>query len=175
MLHRVSLWLNKDTDEIEFNEEPINHYAFTKLLVDQYISQKIKEQKKAKLLFLRFFNVYGFGEFAKNRMASLPYKIFLDLKDVKKIFLFGESQGYKAGSHSRDFIYVDDVIDTIDKCVHQKVTGIYNLGTSTSRTFNDLALACLNSYNVITGKSERFNLEAAIERGILGYLDFPMI
>ena len=44
--------VNKDTTEIEFNEEPINHYAFTKLLVDQYISQKIQEQKKAKLLAL---------------------------------------------------------------------------------------------------------------------------
>lgn len=165
--------VNKDTAEIEFNEEPINHYAFTKLLVDQYISQKIQEQKKAKLLSLRFFNVYGFGEFAKNRMASLPYKIFIDLKNCKKIFLFGESQGYKAGSHSRDFIYVDDVVETIDKCVYQKVTGIYNLGTSTSRTFNDLALACLNSYNVITGRSEKFNLESALEKGVLGYLEFP--
>ena len=105
--------LNKISKEEEKYETPINHYAFTKLLVDQYIEQKLLKNPKLRIISLRFFNVYGFGEFSKGRMASLPYKFFYKLKNGEPLLLFGKSNGCDAGEHTRDFIYVDDLVRAI--------------------------------------------------------------
>lgn len=165
--------LNLDSEELEKNENPINHYAFTKLLVDHYIHQKIQENTNSKILSLRFFNVYGFGEFAKNRMASLAYKIYLRLNKSQTIQLFDESCGCKAGEHSRDFVYVEDVLKIINQCIKKEVYGIYNLGSSMNRTFNDLALCCINSYNAVKGVEKVYDLEELIKSKLIEYISFP--
>ena len=41
---------------------PANYYSISKSLVDTYVDQKIKKNKKLKIIGLRYFNVYGKGE-----------------------------------------------------------------------------------------------------------------
>ena len=165
--------LNKISKEEEKYETPINHYAFTKLLVDQYIAQKLNKNPKINIISLRFFNVYGFGEFSKGRMASLPFKFFYKLKQGEPLLLFGKSNGYESGEHSRDFIYVEDILKVIEKCIEKKLTGIYNLGTGENRTFNDLALSCLNAYNKLYKNESVLNIDEALFKGKIKYIDFP--
>mgnify|MGYP002834572589 CR=1 FL=1 len=165
--------LNKISKEEEKYETPINHYAFTKLLVDQYIEQKLLKNPKLKIISLRFFNVYGFGEFSKGRMASLPYKFFYKLKHSEPLLLFGKSNGYDAGEHSRDFIYVEDILNVIEKSINRKINGIYNLGTGKNRSFNDLALSCINAYDKLHGIDQKINLDQALSKGLIEYVDFP--
>jgi ADP-L-glycero-D-manno-heptose 6-epimerase len=58
----------------------------------------------------------------------------------------------------RDFIYVDDVVDAnLWMLDHSNISGVFNLGTGRSETFNDLASAVINFHN----------------KGIVEYIDFP--
>lgn len=160
-------------EETQF-EKPINHYAFTKLLVDQYIHQKLIANSNSRILSLRFFNVYGYGEFAKGSMASLPFKIYKQLLSKKSIDLFGSYGDFSEGQQLRDFIYVNDIIDIMKICTNNNINGIYNLGTSVSRTFNDLALACLNSfYQLNINSGVKFTLKKALEKNLIRYIKFP--
>ena len=86
-------------------------------------------------------------------MASLPFKIYKQLLTKKSVELFGSYGDFSEGQQLRDFIYVNDIID-IMICTDNNINGIYNLGTSVSRTFNDLALACLNSFYQLNINSE---------------------
>ena len=54
---------------------------------------------------------------------------------------------YKDGEQSRDFIYVKDVVRVIEDLLNGEhlESGIYNLGTGKSRTFNDLVKAIFKS------------------------------
>ena len=165
--------LNKISKEEEKYETPINHYAFTKLLVDQYIEQKLLKNPKLRIISLRFFNVYGFGEFSKGRMASLPYKFFYKLKNGEPLLLFGKSNGCDAGEHTRDFIYVEDILNVIEKSINRKINGIYNLGTGKNRSFNDLALSCINAYRKLHGIDQKIKLDEALSKGLIEYIDFP--
>jgi len=154
------------------NERPLNHYAFYKLLVDQYI-RSVLSSLSAPITSIRFFNVYGFGEFFKGDMASLPYKFYKDLSSGIPISLFGASHGCSAGNQSRDFVYVDDIVTTMHRCFTNSVQGIYNLGSGTSRSFNDLAFVCINTYYQASNLPSYKCLQDAVDSGVLAYTDFP--
>ena len=54
--------------------------------------------------------------------------------------LFSASGGYKNGEQRRDFIYVDDVVKTnVWMMNNRNISGIYNVGTGKSNSFNDIA------------------------------------
>ena len=64
--------------------------------------------------------------------------------------------------HSRDFVYIDDVINVLVWAYENGIKGIYNLGSGVSRTFNDVAeLTIANVY------------EATEIRGLVKFVDFP--
>lgn len=90
---------------------------------------------------LKFFNVYGPNEYHKERMASVIFHAYQQIKERGCIRLFrSHNPQYKDGEQLRDFIYVKDVVGV---CVwlmqHQPDNGIYNLGSGKARPFNDLA------------------------------------
>lgn len=96
---------------------------------------------------LKFFNVYGPNEYHKERMASVVYHAFNQIKKNGTLKLFRSHRpDYKDGEQKRDFIYVKDLCDV---CVwlmhHRKNSGIYNLGTGQARTWNDLAKGIFNA------------------------------
>ena len=134
-------------------ERPLNVYGYSKFLFDQYVRNywKTNGDRGAQVVGLRYFNVYGPREFHKGNMASVPlhqYRQFLADGQVK---LFGEYDGYAAGTQTRDFVYIDDVVsvnlfflDNPDK------SGIFNLGTGKAQPFNDIAVA-------VDRKSTRLN------------------
>ena len=53
-------------------ENPINAYAFSKLVFDQYV-RHVRADLRAPVVGLRYFNVYGPGEAHKGGMASVIY------------------------------------------------------------------------------------------------------
>jgi len=42
------------------------------------------------------------------------------------------------GTQTRDFIYIDDVIDNIMELVEKRATGIYEIGTGINTSFNEI-------------------------------------
>jgi ADP-L-glycero-D-manno-heptose 6-epimerase len=84
-------------------------------------------------------------------MASMIYKMYKEIKETGKVNLFkSHKPEYGDGEQIRDFIYIDDVVDTLlwfyDN--HPNEHGIYNLGTGIGRTFNEAANIIFNTLNI---------------------------
>lgn len=123
-------------------EQPLNVYGYSKLLFDNYVRQH--QKKTSQVVGLRYFNVYGPREFHKNKMASVALHCHNQLLSTGEMKLFEGSGGYGDGEQRRDFIYVKDVAAVnlwfLD---NPHTSGIFNLGTGKSQSFNDVANAVL--------------------------------
>ncbi len=139
------------------NERPINAYAFSKLMFDQYLRQ-LPAAPESQVVGLRYFNVYGPGEQHKGAMASVVHHFNQQLQADGEVRLFSGCDGYDDGEQLRDFVYIDDVVAVnLWMVEHSNVSGIFNLGTGCARTFNDVARAVLNWH----------------DRGAISYIPFP--
>lgn len=124
-------------------EKPLNVYGYSKFLFDQYV-RKYLGQNKSQIAGFRYFNVYGPHEQHKGSMASVAYHLHQQLKKVDKVKLFEGCDGYGDGEQRRDFVYVDDVVDVnLWFWDHPHVSGIFNVGTGNSQSFNDVAKAVI--------------------------------
>src|SRR6185436_19365849 len=94
---------------------------------------------------LRYFNVYGPNEQHKGRMASVAYHAYHQLLGAGKVKLFVGCDGYGNGEQRRDFVYVGDVVDVnLWFYDHPNLSGIFNVGTGASQSFNDVAKAVID-------------------------------
>lgn len=127
-----------DSEEIIPQLKPLNPYGESKNDFDMWALQQ--EEKPWFWAGLKFFNVYGPNEYHKNRMASVVYHAFNQIKVTNQMKLFRSHRSdFKNGEQSRDFIYVKDVVEVLMFLMeHRKNSGIYNLGTGKARTFLDL-------------------------------------
>jgi ADP-L-glycero-D-manno-heptose 6-epimerase len=128
-------------------ERPLNVYGYSKVLFDQYVRQ-ILPTAKSQIAGFRYFNVYGPREQHKGSMASVAFHLNNQLRAEGKVKLFAGCDGYGDGEQRRDFVYVGDVVDVnlwfLD---HSKVSGIYNVGTGRSQSFNDVAKGVLKAHD----------------------------
>ena len=116
------------------NEDPLNVYAFSKFLFDQYVRKNLSKVDN-QVVGLRYFNVYGQQENHKGKMASPVYHFYNQLKDKGEAELFKGSQNFV-----RDFIYVDDAVDVNLYFLNNRdISGIFNCGTGKARSFVDIA------------------------------------
>ncbi len=120
-------------------ENPINVYAYSKLLFDNYV-RGVMGKAESQIVGLRYFNVYGRGEAHKGEMASVAYQFNRQILENSKVKLFEGTSGYSDGNQLRDFIHVDDAI-AISRWFMSAplVSGIFNVGTGNPHTFNDMA------------------------------------
>jgi ADP-L-glycero-D-manno-heptose 6-epimerase len=123
-------------------EKPINLYAYSKHLFDQYV-RRIR-QPQAQIAGLRYFNVYGPREQHKGGMASTAFHFNNQVVQDGECRLFEGSDGYADGEQRRDFVYVEDVVDlNLWLYDHPHITGVFNAGTGKSQSFNDVANAVI--------------------------------
>jgi len=127
-----------DKHEIVKKLKPLNLYGESKNEFDKWVL----EQSATPPFWagLKFFNVYGPNEYHKSRMASVVFHTYNQIIETGKMKLFrSHNINYKDGEQRRDFIYVKDIMNVLYFFMkHKKDSGIYNLGTGTSRTFLDL-------------------------------------
>lgn len=99
---------------------------------------------------VKFFNVYGPNEYHKARMASVIFHAYNQIQQHGKVKLFrSHNPKYKDGEQMRDFIYVADIVSICTWLMEkQPASGLYNAGTGTARSFNDLVKAIFNSLNL---------------------------
>lgn len=112
--------------------DPLNIYAETKLAMEEYI-EKERLYDKTEIVALRYFNVYGKDEKFKKRAASQVFQLFRQIKAGKNPRLF------KYGEQRRDFVYIKDVVSANKMALFFKGSGIFNVGTGRSWTFNEVA------------------------------------
>ena len=92
---------------------------------------------------LKFFNVFGPSEYHKGTMMSVLARRFPDISAGRAVQLFKSHRaGIDDGDQRRDFIYVDDVTRVMMWLLATpSVSGLFNVGTGTARSFKDLMLA----------------------------------
>ena len=127
-------------------EAPINIYAYSKYLFDQWVRKHIREISST-FVGLRYFNVYGPKERHKGKMSSMVLQAYEQIKANRIIKLFKGYGNVQDGEQSRDFIYIDDVISIIMFFIDSPTKkGIFNIGTGKPRSFNELARILINCY-----------------------------
>jgi ADP-L-glycero-D-manno-heptose 6-epimerase len=126
------------------NESPINMYAYSKFLFDQYV-RRHWASLKSQVVGFRYFNVYGPREAHKGSMASTAFHFNRQVLQNGVAQLFEGTEGYQNGEQQRDFIYVEDcVAANLWFLDHPEKSGIFNMGTGRAQTFNQVAQAVLN-------------------------------
>jgi ADP-L-glycero-D-manno-heptose 6-epimerase len=131
----------EDTD----NESSLNHYSESKLLFDNYVRENMT-RIKSQIVGMRYFNVYGPYEQHKEVMSSVAYHFYNQFKQYGMLKLFRGSHGYDDGEQRRDFVYVRDTIDVKLWFMQNNYSGIFNVASGKSRSFNDVANSVINYF-----------------------------
>jgi ADP-L-glycero-D-manno-heptose 6-epimerase len=139
------------------NLVPLNIYGFSKHMFDLWL---LNTNYISKVVGIKFFNVFGPNEYHKGDMRSVICKSYYDILSNGEIKLFKScNSDYSDGWQRRDFVYIKDVVEAMYFLFkNPSITGIFNLGTGKSRTWNDVA----KSMFAAVGKRE--NIE---------YIDMP--
>ncbi len=143
-------------------ELPLNAYGYSKFLFDQYVRRYLGGNS-APIVGLRYFNVYGAREQHKGTMASVAFHFNNQLLNGDYLKLFEGCDGFGDGEQRRDFISVEDVVKVnLWLFENLQVSGIFNVGTGKSQTFNDVAHAVLQWHQTHRNK-----------QGTIQYIPFP--
>ncbi len=122
---------------------PISPYGASKLAVERYM-QAFSHSFALNCISLRIFNVYGRGQ--SDSYAGVITKFKEKITKNKPLEIFGD------GSNTRDFVSVDDVVQSIQKAI-EKIEGkkgdYYNIASGNYITINDLAKLMIS----ISGKT----------------------
>lgn len=124
-----------DLDTLPLTEDmigkPTSFYGLTKLTGEGYL--RIYEQAFGlKTVCFRYSNVYGprQGDGGEGGVISIFTRL---INEGQGLTIFGD------GEQTRDFIYVDDVVEANIKAMnHPELTGGYNISTNTSTSVNKL-------------------------------------
>ncbi len=116
-----------------FQSEPINPYGLSKYMCEQYC-EMYTNLFDFEIACMRFFNAYGPRQNADSDYSGVISKFL-------KCYLNGVSpKVYGDGTQSRDFVYVDDIVQALLLSI--KTTGesfgVYNVCTNHSHTLLDL-------------------------------------
>jgi ADP-L-glycero-D-manno-heptose 6-epimerase len=158
--------------EARANEAPLNVYGYSKYLFDQHVRRRL-EARTAQIVGLRYFNVYGPNERHKGRMASVAFHAFNQFLAQGRVQLFVGSDGYADGEQRRDFVHVDDVVNVnLHFLAGRELSGVFNCGTGRAQSFNDVALAVVNTVRASRGEPP-LALGEMVAQGLIEYVPFP--
>ena len=127
-----SIYGNTTTIPIQenFEKNPINPYGITKL-DDEKLAKKYHDLGLS-VIGLRYFNVYGIGQ--TNDYAGVITKFIDQINLNKSPIIFGD------GSHTRDFISVEDIAKANLLSMESNTDfSFFNIGTGISTSIKELA------------------------------------
>jgi UDP-glucose 4-epimerase len=121
---------------------PLSPYGTSKMQAEQHVLKYMKLNKIQNTISLRFFNVYGDGQVNENDVVT---KFARRLSKGLPPIIYGN------GKHTRDFISVDDVADSILLSIrvmeesknnydhNLSSSPVFNIGTGTATSTKELA------------------------------------
>ena len=129
------------TDE-EAKQNPLSIYAITKQQQEQMI-MLMGSSLGISSVSLRFQNVYGPGQSLIN-----PYTGILSIFSTR-ILNGNDIEIYEDGLESRDFVYIDDVVDATILAIEKKEANgeIFNVGSGFATSVQEVAQSLKKLYN----------------------------
>jgi ADP-L-glycero-D-manno-heptose 6-epimerase len=128
---------------------PLNAYGYSKHMFDQWAMRQVQSgaPRPPQWCGFKFFNVYGPNEYHKERMASVAFHTFNQVRDTGTMRLFkSDRPEVEDGMQLRDFVYVKDAAEVVTHFLQNPdKSGIFNVGTGKARSFRDLAGAVMTS------------------------------
>ncbi len=110
--------------------KPLSPYGESKLEMEKIILD-FSSKYKIDAIILRLFNVYGIGQSLE--YAGVITKFYEKLQNNSPLIIFGD------GTAVRDFVHVDDVINSIILSISYSSSFTYNIASGTSTSIYDLA------------------------------------
>jgi len=111
-----------------YQENPVSPYGIAKLAVEKYLYYYWKVYK-LKFISLRLANVYGPRQNSKGEAGVIA--IFCD-----KMLSGNQPIINGSGKQTRDFVYVNDVVEAAILGLKKNKVGIYNIGTAKETNIN---------------------------------------
>jgi ADP-L-glycero-D-manno-heptose 6-epimerase len=111
--------------------DPLNTYAFSKLCMER-LAARYATKLAYPIVGLRYSNAYGPGESHKGRLASMIHQLAAQMRAGKSPRIF------RAGQQKRDFVYIDDLVQSNLQAMNAKDSGVYNAGAGRSWSFNEV-------------------------------------
>ena len=106
---------------------PISPYGKSKLKMEQ----EIEKNNKNDCVILRFFNIFGIGQTPE--YAGVITKFIEMISSNKPLEIFGD------GMQTRDFVSINDVVESIYDAIKNGKNGTYNIASGKAITINELA------------------------------------
>jgi UDP-glucose 4-epimerase len=105
---------------------PISPYGKSKLVMEQEI-----RKNNINCIILRFFNIFGIGQ--TSEYAGVITKFIEMISTNKPLEIFGD------GMQTRDFVSINDVVESIYDAIKNGKNGTYNIASGKAITINELA------------------------------------
>jgi UDP-glucose 4-epimerase len=118
---------------------PLSPYGISKLCGEQYLSY-YQRVSGLQIVSLRYANVYGPRQ-DPNGEAGVVAIFIQKLLNNEQAIVYGN------GRQTRDFVYVEDVVEANLAVMAQETQGIYNVGTGEETSINDLLRILVSSTN----------------------------
>lgn len=133
-----------DDDATSLALKPINRYGYSKQFFDEVA---IAKGWTRHIAGLKFFNVYGANEYHKKDMSSVVYKAYHQVGENGFLKLFRSHRSdFADGEQKRDFVYIKDCVHVILQLLQNRAAnGIFNLGSGSARSWNELAAAVFSA------------------------------
>ncbi|MCH6586119.1 MAG: NAD-dependent epimerase/dehydratase family protein [Thaumarchaeota archaeon] len=143
----------KLTEESKTN--PISPYGESKVRMEQEI-REFESKHDIDCVILRFFNIYGIGQ--SSEYAGVITKFMKRIRQERPLEIFGD------GLQTRDFVAIDDVINSIHNAIQYGKSGTYNIASGKAVTIKELAEQMI----LLSGKKLEIQYTAA-KKGDIKY------
>lgn len=140
----ASVYGDSDSFSEDSKAQPKSLYALSKYIVEKYALAKKEQGARNIIQAFRYFNVYGPHEDYKENQASPFYKFEKESENYDYVTLFEGSDQYK-----RDFVHVSQVINTHVEFFNVKESGVWNIGTGRTLSFEDVARVYTTNFKYI--------------------------
>lgn len=114
----------------ESRKNPISPYGESKLKMEKELENYILKNN-LQVIILRFFNIYGSGQ--SPEYAGVITKFLMKIKNNESLNIFGD------GMQTRDFVSIQDVVNSINNAIEYNQSGIFNIGSGKKITIRELA------------------------------------
>ena len=154
----------------EHPKRPVAPYTMAKLVVEKYL-QFYHRTKGLEYVIFRYSNVYGPRQIPKGEAGVIAI-FFENLLQGQEAKIYGD------GKQTRDFVFIDDVVEANVLALDYNKSGIFNIGTSVETDVNRIFNLIKNNLGskkeeihapAVPGEQRRSALDISRARKELGW------